>query len=126
MSDLVGNPEDRFFRNETHFTFQVSSWLHLLFPLMLIVFFIFIIDYYIEAVAVNHLQPTKTAEYGHYAVAVSAFLLALLWNHPMTAQITTINRLREIITEDHVISYGVIFSLGSFMLGNVLFSFFME
>ena len=98
--------------------FQVSSWLHLLFPLTLIVFFIFIIDYYIEAVAVNHLQPTKAAAYGHYAIAVSAFLLALLWNHPMTAQITTINKLREIITADHVISYGVIFSLGSFMLGN--------
>ena len=39
----------------------------------------------------------------------------------MTAQITTINKLREIITEDHVLSYGVIFSLGSFMLGKIRF-----
>lgn len=95
---------------------QVSSWLHLLFPITLIIFFVFIIDYYIEAVSVNHLQSTKTAAYGAYAIFVSALFLAMVWNHPMTAQITTINKLREIITEDHVLSYGVIFSLGSFML----------
>lgn len=95
---------------------QVSSWLYLLFPIMLIVFFVFIVDYYIEAVSVNHLQPPKTAEFGAYAISISAFILAMVWNHPLTAQITTINKLKEIITEDHVLSYGVIFSLGSFML----------
>ena len=95
----------------------MSSWLYLLFPLTLIVFFVFIIDYYIEAVSVNHLQATRTAAYGAYAIFTSAFILAILWNHPMTAKITTINKLRDIITEDHVLSYGVIFSLGSFMLG---------
>ena len=101
---------------------QVSSWLHLLFPLTLIVLFIFVIDYYIEAVSVNRLQQTKTAAYGAYAIFTSAFILAVLWNHPMTAKVTTINKLREIITEDHVLSYGVIFSLGSFMLGMFLYS----
>lgn len=76
-----------------------------------------IIDYYIEAVASNHLQSVKTAEFGTYAVFASALFLALTWNHPYTARMTTMNKLQEIITEDHVLSWGVIFSLMAFVLG---------
>lgn len=76
-----------------------------------------LIDYYIEAVASNHLQPVKTAELGAYAVFGSALFLALTWNHPYTARMTTMHKLQEIITEDHVLSGGVIFSLLAFLLG---------
>ncbi|KAH3837247.1 zinc transporter 5-like [Dreissena polymorpha] len=92
------------------------SWLYLLFPLALFTLFVLIIDYYIEAVAANHIQPTKTAELGAYAMFGSALFLALTWNHPYTARITTMHKLQGIITEDHVLSWGVIFSLASFML----------
>ncbi|KAL4227543.1 hypothetical protein ACF0H5_012986 [Mactra antiquata] len=95
---------------------QVTSWFALLLPLTLIILFVFIIDYYIEAVAVNHLQATKTAEYGAYAMFGGALLLALTWNHPLTARITSMNKLQDIITEDHVLSWGVVFSLGAFIL----------
>jgi len=103
--------------NRTPLILQVSSWISLLFPLALFVLFVLIIDYYIEAVTANHLQPVKTAEFGAYAVFASALLLALTWNHPYTARMTTMNKLQDIITEDHVLSGGVIFSLMAFVLG---------
>lgn len=92
---------------------EVESWLYILFPLLLVILFVFVIDYYIEAVAVNHLQPPKTALYGACAIFSSALFLALTWNHPLVTKIT---RIKEIITEDHVLSGGVVFSLGVFML----------
>jgi hypothetical protein len=48
-----------------------------------------------------------------------ALFLALTWNHPYTATMTSMNKLQEIITEDHVLSAGVVFSLGAFVLGKV-------
>lgn len=103
----------------------MTSWFALLLPLSLIVLFVFIIDYYIEAVASNHLQPTKTAEYGAYAIFGGALLLALTWNHPYTARLTSMNKFQDIITEDHVLSWGVVFSLGAFVLGKIISKSFL-
>ena len=83
----------------------------------MIILFVFVVDFYIEAVVTNHVQPPKTAVFGSYAIFVSALFLGLTWNHPMMASITTMSKLREIITEDHVLSGGVIFSLMTLMLG---------
>lgn len=92
---------------------DIDSWIYLFFPLLLVILFVFVIDFYIEAVVINHLQPPKTAVYGAYAIFFSALFLALTWNHPLVSKITTI---KEIITEDHVLSGGVIFSLAVFLL----------
>lgn len=89
----------------------------MIFPVSLVVFSLLVVDFYVEAVASNHLQPQKTAKYGAYAIVTSALFLGLSWNHPLMTQITTMNKLQEIITEDHVLSGGVIFSVGAFMLG---------
>lgn len=82
------------------------------------ILFVLVIDFYIEAVVINHLQPPKTAVYGAYAIFLSALFFALTWNHPLVSKITTI---KEIITNDHVLSGGVVFSLAVFMLGKILF-----
>ncbi|XP_052101161.1 zinc transporter 5-like [Mytilus californianus] len=92
---------------------DIDSWLYLLFPLFLVILFVLVIDFYIEAVVINHLQPPKTAVYGAYAIFLSALFLALTWNHPLVSKITTI---KEIISNDHVLSGGVVFSLAVFML----------
>lgn len=99
------------------FQTEIESWLYLLFPLCLVIFFIFVVDFYIEAVVLNHLQPPKTAVCGTYAVAISALFLGMTWDHPLMAKITTMHKLKEIITEDHVLSGGVVFSLMTFLLG---------
>lgn len=102
---------------------QVSSWMYLLFPLALIILSVFVLNYYIEAVTCNHLQPAKTSEYGTYAMFLSALFLALTWNHPYMTKITTLDRLQDIITEDHVLSLGVLFSLAAFCLATKILLF---
>lgn len=95
----------------------------------LVILFVFLLDFYIEAVAANHLQGPRTAVYGTYAIIISALMLGLTWNHPMVSWITTVTK--DIITEDHVLSGGVIFSLMTFILGNytvlgsIYFGFFI-
>ncbi|XP_048255901.1 zinc transporter 5-like [Haliotis rufescens] len=99
---------------------DIQSWLYLLFPLLLVIMFVFLIDFYIEAVSINHLQPQKTALYGVAAISLGALFLSSTWNHPYMAQITTMHKLREVITEDHVLSGGVVFSLMALILGTWL------
>lgn len=99
------------------FQSYIESWLYLLFPLTLVILFVFVVDFYIEAVTANHLQGPKTAVYGTYAIILSALFLGLTWNHPMMSRITTLHKLRDIVTEDHVLSGGVVLSLMTFMLG---------
>ncbi|OWF54084.1 zinc transporter 5-like [Mizuhopecten yessoensis] len=108
-----------------HFTREsyIESWLYLLFPLTLVILFVFVVDFYIEAVVTNHLQPPKTAVYGTYAITISALFLGLTWNHPMMAQITTLHKLRDIVTEDHVLSGGVVLSLMTFLLASSILGF---
>ncbi|XP_022333860.2 proton-coupled zinc antiporter SLC30A5-like isoform X1 [Crassostrea virginica] len=93
---------------------EVESWWYLVIPMGLVILFVFLLDFYIEAVAANHLQGPRTAVYGTYAIIISALMLGLTWNHPMVSWITTVTK--DIITEDHVLSGGVIFSLMTFIL----------
>lgn len=102
-----------------NFQSEVESWLYLVIPMGLVILFVFLLDFYIEAVASNHLQGPRTAVYGTYAIFISALLLGVTWNHPMVSWITTVTK--DIITEDHVLSGGVIFSLMTFILGNFCF-----
>ena len=111
------------------FQSEVESWWYLVIPMGLVILFVFLLDFYIEAVAANHLQGPRTAVYGTYAIIISALMLGLTWNHPMVSWITTVTK--DIITEDHVLSGGVIFSLMTFILGNytvlgsIYFGFFI-
>lgn len=99
---------------------DVESIWYLLFPLFLVIFFTFIVDYYVTAIVTNHLQPVQTGAYGAYAIFFSALLLSVSWNHPYMASITTMNKLSEIITEDHILSAGVLFSLCAFLIATFI------
>ncbi|GAB1606164.1 zinc transporter 5-like [Argonauta hians] len=96
-----------------------STW-YLIFPVVLVLFFTFIIDFYVTAVVSNHLQTAHTAACGAYAIFVSALLISVSWNHPYMARITTMNKLKEIITEDHILSAGVIFSMCTFLIATYI------
>ncbi|KAL3866115.1 hypothetical protein ACJMK2_043447 [Sinanodonta woodiana] len=95
---------------------EISSWFFLLLPMTLVVLFVFTFDYYLMAVTVNHLQPPRVAIFGTYAMFASALFLSVTWNHPLMTMITSMNKLKEVITEDHVLSWGVLLSLGMFIL----------
>jgi len=38
-------------------------------------------------------------------------LLSLIWNHPFIESITTLSTYKQLITEDHLLSGGVVFSI---------------
>lgn len=99
---------------------DVESIWYLLFPLLLVIFFTLIVDYYVTAIVNNHLQPVQTAAYGSYAIFLSALILSISWNHPYMARITTMNKLTEIITEDHILSAGVLFSLSAYLIATFI------
>ncbi|XP_050401353.1 proton-coupled zinc antiporter SLC30A5 [Patella vulgata] len=99
---------------------DIQSTTYLIFPFVLVILFVFILDYYIDAVSINHLNQSKTALYGSIIMFISAVFLSTTWNHPYVAHITTMHKLKEIITEDHVLSGGVVFSVIVFMFATRL------
>ncbi|GFO13665.1 Zinc transporter 5-like [Plakobranchus ocellatus] len=101
-----------FFTSES----EVQSWLYLLFPLTLVILFVGVFDFYIDGLATSHLQPIKTALLTPMAIFSTAIFLSLTWTHPYVTRVTSMHKLSDIITEDHVLSAGVIFSALAFLL----------
>ena len=100
---------------------EVQSWFHIIIPFVIVIMSVCIVDYYIESVAVNHLQASRVALYSTAAMFGGALLLSYTWNHPYMARVTSLHKLEDVITEDHVLSGGVIFSVLVFMLGELFF-----
>lgn len=94
----------------------VESWGSLMFPVLLVTVWVFVIDYYIEAACVSRLDVTRTGQFGMMAVLVSALVINTIWNHPFVSQMTNIRQVKNLMTEEHEISVGVVFSV-------VLFAF---
>ena len=99
-----------------YFQLEVQSWFSVITPLLIVVLSI-VIDYYIENVSANHMQPSSLALYSTAAMFCSALLLSYTWNHPYMARVSTLHKLPDVITEDHALSGGVLFSVLAFMLG---------
>ncbi|XP_076443611.1 proton-coupled zinc antiporter SLC30A5-like [Babylonia areolata] len=95
---------------------EVQSWINVIIPFVTVIMSVCIIDYYIESVAVNHLQGPRVALYSAAAMFGGAVLLSYTWNHPYMARVSTLHKLKDVITEDHVLSWGVIFSVLVFIL----------
>lgn len=86
-------------------------------PLLIVILTVCIIDYYIENVAISHLQGARVAFYSSVAMFVGAIFFSYTWNHPYVTKATTLHKIKDIVTEDHVLSGGVIFSVLIFILG---------
>ncbi|BFZ02223.1 hypothetical protein BsWGS_05262 [Bradybaena similaris] len=94
----------------------VDSWLRVVFPLLLVIFFVGVFDFYIEGLAASHLQPFRAAFLAPLAIFSAALFLSVTWTHPYVTRLTTMHTLNTIVTEDHVLSGGVIFSAIAFLL----------
>lgn len=94
-----------------HVQSVVTSWTSCLVPLLLVVLFL-VADFYVEAICSNHLDGVAVHRLGSMAVFVSGLLLSMSWSHPFIASMTS-----SAITEDHMLSGGVIFSFVLFMFG---------
>lgn len=65
----------------------MESWSFVALPLFLIILLVFVIDYYVDAVCVNHLEMARTARFGAMGTAVFGLILSCLWNHPFITQV---------------------------------------
>ncbi|CAL1532421.1 unnamed protein product [Lymnaea stagnalis] len=95
---------------------EIQSWLYLVFPLLLVILFVGVFDFYFESLAASHLQPIKVVILAPAAMFSAAIILSLTWTHPYVTRVTTLHKLEDIITEDHVLSGGVVFSVLAFLL----------
>lgn len=78
---------------------------------------VLVVDYYIESACVSRLDASRTGQFGTMAVLVSALAINTIWNHPFVSQITNMHNIGNLITEEHEISGGVIFSALLFAFG---------
>ncbi|ELT96504.1 hypothetical protein CAPTEDRAFT_20619 [Capitella teleta] len=88
----------------------VQSWTATVLPLTLVVFFL-VLDFYVDAVCCHQMDPPLANRLGSSAIFLSGLFLTFFWSHPFIAQITN----AAVITNDHILSGGVIFSFVLFL-----------
>ncbi|KAI8774917.1 zinc transporter 5 [Biomphalaria glabrata] len=94
---------------------EIQSWQYLIVPMLMVILFVGIFDFYIESLASSHLQPVKAVFLAPVAIFITAIVLSLTWTHPYVTRVTSLHKL-DILTEDHVLSGGVLFSALAFLL----------
>ncbi|KAH9513268.1 hypothetical protein Btru_034511 [Bulinus truncatus] len=94
---------------------EIQPWRYIFVPLLIVVLFVGVFDFYVDSLANSHLQPIKVAFLGPVAIFTTAIVLSLTWTHPYVTRVTSLHKL-DIITEDHVLSGGVLFTVLSFIL----------
>lgn len=87
-------------------------------PVSIVTVTVFILDYYVEAVAATKLEPASVARNGAMAIFSTALVFSFIWRHPFIE--TLLNLSREVIAEDHLLSGGVVFSFVLIFLGLLL------
>lgn len=92
-----------------------------LFPVVLVILMVCVIDYYVESVSVTHMDVAWSGRVGTMSILTSALLLSFLWNHPFVAGLTTLQHSQDVISPDHILSGGVVFSFVLFMFGESYF-----
>ena len=84
---------------------------------LIIITFIFMLNYYVEAICVTRLDQSRTSRFGSMATFLSALVLSFVWNHPFVSQLTNVTDQQHVASLDHVFSGGVAFSFVLFMFG---------
>ena len=99
------------------FQSAVVSWAAMSIPLLIVIVFVFVIDYYVDAICTTRLEVLHTARFGSMAAFTVAVLLSFFWDHPFVGHVTNMRALRVIVVEDHLLSGGAVFSFVLFMFG---------
>ncbi|XP_061475666.1 proton-coupled zinc antiporter SLC30A5 isoform X2 [Rhineura floridana] len=102
---------------------KVESWSSLIMPFTTVIFFVVVLDFYVESVCSVKIEVSKCARYGSFLIFISVLLFGNFWTHPITDQLRTISRPAHQETTEHVISGGVVVSAIFFILSaNILSS----
>lgn len=98
----------------------VVSWPAMLIPLLIVVLFVFVVDYYVDAICMTRLEVLHTARFGSMATFTVAVILSFFWDHPFIGHVTNMRVLRVIVVEDHLLSGGAVFSFVLFMFATYI------
>ncbi|XP_029074821.1 zinc transporter 5 isoform X2 [Monodon monoceros] len=102
---------------------KVESWFSLIMPFTTVIFFVMILDFYVDSICSVKMEVSKCARYGSFPIFISALLFGNFWTHPITDQLRAINKAAHQESTEHVLSGGVVVSAIFFILSaNILSS----
>ncbi|EMP36535.1 Zinc transporter 5 [Chelonia mydas] len=89
---------------------KVESWSSLIMPFVTVIFFVVILDFYVESICSVKMEASKCARYGSLLILISALLFGSFWTHPITDQLRAMNKPAHHEITEHVLSGGVVHS----------------
>uniref|UniRef100_A0A8D0S478 Zinc transporter n=1 Tax=Sus scrofa TaxID=9823 RepID=A0A8D0S478_PIG len=102
---------------------KVESWFSLVMPFTTVIFFVMILDFYVDSICSVKMDVSKCARYGSVPIFISALLFGNFWTHPITDQLRAMNKAAHQESTEHVLSGGVVVSAIFFILSaNILSS----
>ncbi|XP_075595378.1 proton-coupled zinc antiporter SLC30A5 isoform X2 [Balearica regulorum gibbericeps] len=102
---------------------KVESWSSLIMPFITVIFFVVILDFYVESICSVKMEASTCARYGSFLIFISALLFGNFWTHPITDQLRAMNKPPHHESTEHVLSGGVVVSSVFFILSaNILSS----
>uniref|UniRef100_A0A8C5UCR8 Zinc transporter n=1 Tax=Malurus cyaneus samueli TaxID=2593467 RepID=A0A8C5UCR8_9PASS len=102
---------------------KVESWSSLIMPFVTVIFFVVILDFYVESICSVKMEASTCARYGSFLIFISALLFGNFWTHPITDQLRAMNKPPHHESTEHVLSGGVVVSAVFFVLSaNILSS----
>lgn len=95
---------------------KVESWSSLIMPFVTVIFFVVILDFYMESICSVKMEASTCARYGSFLIFISALLFGNFWTHPITDQLRAMNKPPHHESTEHVLSGGVVVSAVFFIL----------
>ena len=86
-------------------------------PVILMAIFVFVFDFYVESyVSQKTADQTLTAKYGAIFVFSASIGLSFIWNHPHVVKVTVMDKIKNVIEQEHALSWGVILAYVLYVL----------
>ncbi|XP_074138470.1 proton-coupled zinc antiporter SLC30A5 [Sminthopsis crassicaudata] len=102
---------------------KVESWSSLIMPFTTVIFFVVVLDFYVDSICSVKMEVSKSARFGSFLICMSALLFGNFWTHPITDQLRAMNKPAHQESTEHVLSGGVVVSAIFFILSaNILAS----
>ncbi|KAM9097356.1 zinc transporter 5 [Sarcophilus harrisii] len=102
---------------------KVESWSSLIMPFTTVIFFVVVLDFYVDSICSVKMEVSKSARFGSFLICMSALLFGNFWTHPITDQLRAMNKPAYQESTEHVLSGGVVVSAMFFILSaNILAS----
>ncbi|CAF1668722.1 unnamed protein product, partial [Adineta ricciae] len=94
----------------------------LIIPVLIISLFIFVLDFYVEQIAIVKLDRIRTYRFGTLAMIFASLVISFIWVQTVSAANSNAWLGRTVEVEEHVLSGGVVFAVVMFAFATDLLS----